>query len=277
MKLKKIFIVLVTLIVGNAISFSLFACEIKTDNSGEDGLEEYKENKMDELQEYVDELLLEYKYDAQSGLYIDETVTDGKKRIKDAADVSAVDKVLSETQKKIQRVQPILDYNATTLLSCINEIGNGDGKIKDAYLAQNRTIGVHYLNEDYDPSNPRSKQVLEDTTSPEWRANIITERTQLEEVFPDEIPKVDFENEMVLTVFFTVNYKRVDSYGYHIQKLEQEGETLKIHVQLTRADIQNENKPGYNNWSPPPIWQAVQILKMDKTNVTRVEIYLIYK
>ncbi len=277
MRIKRISVFVFTMIVGSVVLLSLFACEAKTNNTEEDGLEEYKENKTNELQKYVNELLLEYKYDEQSGLYIDETVANGKKRIKDSADMSAVDNALSETQNRIQRVQPILDYNAKTLLSYINGIGKGYGEIRDSYLAQNRTIGVKYVNEDYDPSNPRSKQVLEDTTSPEWRANIITERAQLEEVFPDKIPEVDFENEMILTVFFTVNYKRIASYGYHIQKLEQEGEILKVHVQLTREVVQKENKPGYDNWAPPPIWQAVQILKMDKTNVTRVEIYLMYK
>ena len=141
---------------------------------------------------------------------IEETLNEGKEAIQKSATTLSVEEALKATKNNLRCVQPMLDYNAKALLSYVNHSGTGRGRIKESYLAQNRTLGAKYLSKPFDPNNPDDNEVLTDTTSPEFRANIITNRFQLEEIFPGELPEVNFENEIVVATLFTVNYKGGD-------------------------------------------------------------------
>ncbi|MBO4540160.1 MAG: hypothetical protein J5781_07755, partial [Clostridia bacterium] len=175
MKTKTTIIVLAVALLITTM-FMCVACQPVTTISE---LSNYKKEKTTELQEYADELLREYTYSEHFLQCIREIIDDGKETIKRADSEYGVNIAFKNAKRELDQLPPILEYNAKEIFDYANYIGNGKGKIKNSYLAQNRTYGIEYLNEEYDPDDPNSKQILEDTTSPRYRANIITERSQL--------------------------------------------------------------------------------------------------
>jgi hypothetical protein len=133
---------------------------------------------------------------------------------------------------------------------------------KKDFLMENMTYGAIYQNENWDPDDASSEELIEDQTSPVFRTYIITEKTQLDEVF-SVFPDIDFEKEMIVMYAYTSVYgrKRI------ITSITLDNKNLKIAFKIA------EGKPGYNDASMPQ--RRFLIIKLDKLDIDTVEFNLL--
>lgn len=104
MRIKRISVFVFTMIVGSVVLLSLFACEAKKNNTEEDGLEEYKENKTEELQTYAD-AKGEGNYSVDGWLAVCSAIAEGKAAIAAQSTKLAVTIAFNEAIKAINKVE----------------------------------------------------------------------------------------------------------------------------------------------------------------------------
>ena len=134
---------------------------------------------------------------------------------------------------------------------------------KEEFLKTNRTYGVKYPNENWNPEDGSSPKGFIDLTSPKFRTFIITEKARLDEIF-SVCPEIDFEKEMVVMYAFTSVYNGRD---LKITSITLDNKNLKIEFKYV------EGKPGHKDASSPQT--RFFVIKMDKLDMDTVEFTLL--
>ena len=126
----------------------------------------------------------------------------------------------------------------------------GEIRFKEDFLAENMTYGAISENG-------------VDETSPKYRTYIITEKTQLDEVF-SVYPVIDFEKDMVVMYAYTTVY---GNRTYKITSVTLNNKHLKIEFKMS------EGKPGYKDARSP--YTSHLVIKIDKLDIEAVEFKLL--
>ncbi len=236
------------------LCFPLGGCEKEPSE-----LDRYKADSKAELEDYADAITKEYPYTEENLQRIKTLVADGKIEIDSAWDIDGVDSVMNDAVLTIDATNVLLDYNAEIIYKgVIREAGNSF-YFKERFSLENSTLNLPYPNENYDPNDSRSSKYIWDTTSPEYRTHIITEQSQLEEVFIDP-PQIDFEKEIIVIDMYSTS-----GAGTNIVKLETDGEKLIIGMRYFSSYIMRQSS------SNPLTFQQIRVFKMDRINVTSAE------
>jgi len=139
--------------------------------------------------------------------------------------------------------EEMLPYNAILGLG-------GPSVLREDFMEANRTYGAHWDEE-------------KDSTSPEFRTFIVTEKAKLDEIF-SVCSEVDFEKGMVVMYAYTSVYGN----RYHIIKsVTLNNKSLRIEFKYV------EGKPGLKDASSPQT--RFLVIKMDKLDIDTVEFTLL--
>lgn len=151
-------------------------------------------------------------------------------------------------------------------------IGNGDiddlslnnitsTYFRQEFLDENMTKGAFYRNKNYDPLDSKSEEYLRDVVSPNFRLNLVTNQSQMEEIFCD-FGEFDYENEMLIVYLYTSMTSRMQL----IQSIDIDEKKLKIKY------IDEENEYGRMDTTAPH--RRFIVLCMKKFDVEDVEIQI---
>lgn len=122
--------------------------------------------------------------------------------------------------------------------------------IKTEFLRDNLTYGAY---------NEYGDEPLMDMHSPETRSFIIKEQDELNKIFIEFLPNIDFEREMVLMYGIT----SATSLPYKIEKIELKDELLKIEFKIVAPKrVPSDGPKPYTRWF---------VIKIDKLNITTVQ------
>ncbi len=133
--------------------------------------------------------------------------------------------------------------------------GNASEMIDKTFYDQNYTYGAYY--NDYDDG----KTKLDDVSYPKERAFLITNQQEYDRVFASDADlNVDFSSEMLAVYTFTAEYVR----EIRIDEVAVDGQKLYIDLSMIKP------RQGVGDAVMP--YQRYVVIKLDKTNVTEVEI-----
>jgi len=150
--------------------------------------------------------------------------------------------------------EEMLPFNAT------QDVG-GPLAFREDFLKENRTYGVLFWNGNGDPWDIRNLEW--DETSQKFRAFIITEKAQMDEIF-SVYPAIDFEKDMVVMYAYTCIYMGRE---LKITSVTLDNKNLKIDFKIVAG------KPGYKDASMPQT--RFLVLRMDKLDIDTVEFTLL--
>ena len=136
------------------------------------------------------------------------------------------------------------------------------GVYKEDFLKENMTLGAYYKNENYDPEDENSNEYLLDETSPRSRTFIVTEQSQLNEIFESFNTPIDFEKQMLVVYVYTDCYLRAQI----LESVKLSDNVLKIEFKIESGE------PGRGDAREP--YQRTFAVMLDKLNVEGVEIAL---
>lgn len=146
-----------------------------------------------------------------------------------------------------------IQYNATII----------GGTFKESFLKENMTLGAYYENENYDPTDENSHEYLLDETSPRNRTFVVTEQSQLDEMFEVFQFPIDFETKMLIIYIYTDCYLRAQI----LESVRLEEDTLKIEFKI------KPGKWGYADARQP--YQRTLVVELDRLDVETVSVALV--
>lgn len=136
------------------------------------------------------------------------------------------------------------------------------GVYKEDFLKENMTLGAYYKNENYDPEDENGNEYLLDETSPRSRTFIVTEQSQLNEIFESFNTSIDFEKQMLIVYVYTDCYLRAQI----LKSVKLNGNVLKIEFEIESGER------GYGDACQP--YQRTFAVVTDKLDVELVEVVL---
>ena len=138
-----------------------------------------------------------------------------------------------------------------------------NGVYNETFLKKNMTFGAYYKNENYDPENVNDYEYLLDETSPRDRTFIVTEQSQMNDIFESFRAPINLEKQMLVVYIYTDCYQRARI----LRTVRLSGDVLKIEFKL------KPGKRGYGNACEP--YQRTFAVVLDKLDVETVEVDLI--
>lgn len=240
-------------------------------------LDKYKKEKIEELKTYSENVFKDIELDEEETERLKNLIEECKASIKNEKTEEDIDKALSLAENKIDSLALECSFHLKPLggelkINIKDKPIPYSGKtIKESFFDNNRTYGIAYENENYDPEEkdtrkPSSKKFLTETSAPREIGYIFTTREQLEDVFY-EVPEVDFEKKTVICIIKTYYSNTHDT----IKKIELSGDELTIWIETT--DVPTGPKtPGKNNYIPSQVYQSVYVASIDKINASTIKI-----
>lgn len=137
------------------------------------------------------------------------------------------------------------------------------GVYNETFLKKNMTFGAYYKNENYDPENVNDYEYLLDETSPRDRTFIVTEQSQMNDIFESFRAPINLEKQMLVVYIYTDCYQRAQI----LRTVRLSGDVLKIEFKL------KPGKRGYGNACEP--YQRTFAVVLDRLDVETVEVDLI--
>ena len=168
-------------------------------------------------------------------------------------------------------IKKIILIGMAMLMCILNGCGKGihynatiiGGTFKESFLKENMTLGAYYENENYDPMDPNGNEYLKDNTSPQNRTFVVTEQSQLDEMFEVFQFPIDFETKMLIVYIYTDCYLRAQM----LESVRMEEDTLKIEFKI------KPGKWGYNDARQP--YQRTLVVELDRLDVETVSVALV--
>ena len=136
---------------------------------------------------------------------------------------------------------------------------------KESFLDENRTYGLCYVNDNWDPEDEFSEEILWDVTSPKSRTFIIKDPNNLDDIFINP-PQVNFEKEMILVALFSV---RGGNFSLSIRNVRLNGAVLSIGIK--KENLKNKDKDNNNDFITE-YEQFIYVLKIDKLSANTAEV-----
>lgn len=138
-----------------------------------------------------------------------------------------------------------------------------DGVYKEDFLKESMTLGAYYKNENFDPEDENSDEYLLDETSPRSRTFVVTEQSQLNEIFESFNTPIDFEKQMLIVYVYTDCYLRAQV----LKSVKLNGNVLKIEFEIESGER------GHGDAREP--YQRTFAVITDKLDVESVEVSLV--
>lgn len=231
-------------------------------------LDKYKKEKIEELKTYSENVFKDIELDEEETEILKNQIEYSKASIEKGETEEDIDKALSSAENEIDYFAIVCTFHLKVLgsgskINIINKPIPYSGKtIKESFFDNNRTSGIRYMNENYDPeekdkSSPNSQKVLSETSAPREIGYIFTTREQLEDVFY-EVPEVDFEKKTVICIIKTYRVNTTE----RIKKIELSGDELTIWIEIE-----------YDGSSTQPMYyHSVYVASIDKINASTIKI-----